>query len=431
MYPNLYYAFRDLFGVEWNFLRFVNSFGFFVAISFLAAAWILTLELKRKQRAGLMHGEEVKITVGKPASLEELFLNFLLGFILGFKIIGLFISGIGPDSDPQQFILSMDGSWPAGIILGLLLAFLKWREKNKQKLAKPEERNIRIWPHDRVGDFVILAALFGFLGAKIFHNLENWNDFAANPIEALLSFDGLTFYGGLICATIAIWWYARKKKIGFRHLCDAAAPALILAYAIGRIGCQVSGDGDWGILNSAYVTTPDSKVVLSDSTQFKTALQQNAAFYMSRQESHSLNDVRHESVKAPSWLPRWFFAYHYPHNVVKEGAPIAGCADSQYCRQLPIPVFPTPFYETIIGLLLFALLWGIRKKLVVPGTLFAVYLFVNGLERFFIEKIRVNTVYDKLPFSPTQAELIASGLMIGGIILYIILMRRAKVSGKS
>src|SRR5687768_6034260 len=162
MYPNLYYAFRDLFGVEWNFLRFVNSFGFFVAISFLAAAWILTLELKRKQRAGLMHGEEVKITVGKPASLEELFLNFLLGFILGFKIIGLFISGIGPDSDPQQFILSMDGSWPAGIILGLLLAFLKWREKNKQKLAKPEERVIRIWPHDRVGDFVIFAALFGF-----------------------------------------------------------------------------------------------------------------------------------------------------------------------------------------------------------------------------------------------------------------------------
>ena len=335
MYPNLYYAFKDLFGIDFPPLRFINSFGFFVAISFIVAAALLSKELRRKSKMGLLQPTEDEVVVGKAATPGELLLNFLLGFILGFKIIGLFISGIGPDSDPQQFILSLDGSWPAGIILGLLLAFLKWQEKNKQKLAKPEERVIRIWPHDRVGDFVIFAALFGFLGAKIFHNLENWSDFAANPIEALLSFDGLTFYGGLICATIAIWWYARKKKISFRHLCDAAAPGLILAYAIGRIGCQVSGDGDWGILNSAYVTTPDSKVVLADSTQFKTALQQNAQFYLSRQESHSLNDVPHKSVKAPSWLPRWTFAYHYPHNVVKEGAPIAGCADSQYLHHRP------------------------------------------------------------------------------------------------
>ena len=61
-----------------------------------------------------------------------------------------------------------------GIIVGLFFAGMKWWEKNKQKLAKPEERTIRIWPQDRVGDIVIFAAVFGFLGAKIFHNLENW-----------------------------------------------------------------------------------------------------------------------------------------------------------------------------------------------------------------------------------------------------------------
>jgi prolipoprotein diacylglyceryltransferase len=426
MYPNLYYAFKDLFRVEWHFLRFVNSFGFFVAISFLAAAWILTIELKRKQRAGLMHGEEVKITVGKPASAEELALNFLLGFILGFKIIGLFISGIGPDTDPQEFILSLQGSLPAGLILGALLTFLKWREKNKQKLARPEERLIRIWPHDRVGDLVIFAALFGFLGAKIFHNLENWDEFIANPIESLISFDGLTFYGGLIFATIAIYYYARKKKIGFRHLCDAAGPALILAYALGRIGCMVAGDGDWGILNSAYVTTDDAKVVRADSTAFKTALQSNAAFYLSNHQTHSLAEVPHKSVVAPKWLPRWLFAYQFPHNVVKEGMVIPNCNWGQYCRQLPVPVFPTPFYETLACLLLFALLWSLRKKLKVPGTLFAVYLFANGVERFFVEKIRVNTTYDIFGFHPTQAELISSALMIAGIVLYIVLKRRAR-----
>jgi phosphatidylglycerol:prolipoprotein diacylglycerol transferase len=52
MYPNLYYAFKDLFGVEWTFLRFVNTFGFFVAIAFILAAIILAKELKRKSKQG-------------------------------------------------------------------------------------------------------------------------------------------------------------------------------------------------------------------------------------------------------------------------------------------------------------------------------------------------------------------------------------------
>src|SRR5688500_7708124 len=104
MYPNLYYAFEDLFGVRVGLLRFVNSFGFFVAIAFLLAAYVLTRELKRKQSDGLLHGEEVKITVGQPASAGELLLNFLLGFILGYKIVGLFLTSQAEAPDPQQFI---------------------------------------------------------------------------------------------------------------------------------------------------------------------------------------------------------------------------------------------------------------------------------------------------------------------------------------
>lgn len=129
MYPNLYYAFKDLFGVEWTGLRFINSFGFFVALAFIAAAFVLNLELKRKEREGLLHAEDVKIVVGKPASVSELITNFLLGFLLGFKILGLFLSDSTLKDDPQQFIFSADGSWPAGIILGLLFAGLKWRKK--------------------------------------------------------------------------------------------------------------------------------------------------------------------------------------------------------------------------------------------------------------------------------------------------------------
>jgi phosphatidylglycerol:prolipoprotein diacylglycerol transferase len=67
MYPNLYYAFKDLFGLNIPFLRFINSFGFFVALAFLGAAWVLTVELKRKSREGHLQYEETTITVGEPA----------------------------------------------------------------------------------------------------------------------------------------------------------------------------------------------------------------------------------------------------------------------------------------------------------------------------------------------------------------------------
>ena len=78
MYPNLYFAFRDLFGVEWGFLRFVNSFGFFVAISFILAAIVLAAELKRKSSEGLLVATEMEMVVGRPATALELILNFLL-----------------------------------------------------------------------------------------------------------------------------------------------------------------------------------------------------------------------------------------------------------------------------------------------------------------------------------------------------------------
>lgn len=414
MYPNLYYVFKDLFGVEWNGLKLINSFGFFVAISFVVSAWVLTLELKRKQAAGILTYTEKTIVVGGPASVNELILNFILGFVLGFKIIGAFLIPSAL-ADPQAFILSAQGNCPLGIILGIVFAFLKWREKEKEKLAKPEKRIIRVWPQDRVGDIVIYAAIFGFAGAKIFNSLETWDDFVQDPIGSLISFSGLTFYGGLICATIALYYYTKKHKIPFIALCDAAAPALMLAYALGRIGCQVAGDGDWGILNSAYISNAEGKLVPATMEQFNRALQANQLYYS---QQFSTFKIQHLSVQAFWGLPKWLFAYNYPHNVVNEGIHFANCTGN-YCSFLPISVFPTPLYEIIMCLILFFVLWALRKKITTPGKLFAIYLILNGLERFLIEKIRVNTRYHFWGLQPTQAELISSALVIGGIILFI------------
>jgi phosphatidylglycerol:prolipoprotein diacylglycerol transferase len=156
--------------------------------------------------------------------------------------------------------------------------------------------------------------------------------------------------------------------------------------------------------------------VLSDSTHFRETLQRNATEYTS--QFGSLNDVPHLSVKAPGFLPIWLFAYNYPHNVLSEGDRFPDCSDQQYCSFLPVPVFPTPFYETVTCLLLFGGLMALRKRITFPGGLFAVYLVMNGVERFLVETIRVNTKYDIFGIHPSQAELIALGLVVSGVLLW-------------
>ncbi len=437
MYPNLYYAIKDWFGVEINALKIFYTFGIFVALAFIVAAIFLSKELKRKEKQGLLLPLEETITVGKPASIMELLLSGFIGFVFGFKLIGAFIATRTPGVDLQEYIFSSNGSWGGGLLLGGLLLFLKYREKNQQKLSKPEQRVIRIWPHDRVGDIVIFALVFGILGAKLFDNFENWDRFIQNPIGSLLSPSGLTFYGGLICAAIAVCWYAAKKGIKLWHLVDSAGPALMIAYAVGRIGCQVSGDGDWGIYNSAYISDRPGHVVEAAPGDFEKKLKQQATYFLegrvtnpdssisgvSDRYTERLAQVPHKSFKGASFLPTWMFAYTFPNNVNEDGQLLPGC-EGKYCRALPQPVFPTSFYETLMCTFLFLLLWGIRKRISTPGIVFSIYLILTGIERFFIELIRVNSVYDVFGFHPTQAEIISILLILTGSIMIIYLKNK-------
>ena len=370
MYPNLYYLIQDLFGIKISALQLVNTFGFFVALAFIGSGYVLYSELKRKEGLGEFVAIEEEFIIGAPATIGELATSLFFGFLFGFKIIGAFIIE-NALNNPQAFILSLQGSVGAGILSAAVMVYLKWKEKDKVKLAKPETRKYMVWPHDRVGDIVLQAALWGFIGAKIFHNLENLEDFARDPWGSLIAFSGLTFFGGLILATIAIILYVRRYNMRVIHFADAMAPTMLFAYAAGRIGCHMSGDGDWGIPN--------------------------------------LNP------KPFTWLPDWMWAYHYPHNVVNEGLHIPGCIGN-YCNELPLPVYPTTFYEIIAMFILFLIMWSFRKKITQPGILTGVYLLFAGSERFLIEKIRVNNKYMFLPFQPTQAELIAVILILLGIV---------------
>ncbi|MFM7023361.1 MAG: prolipoprotein diacylglyceryl transferase [Flavobacteriales bacterium] len=384
MYPALYYFFYDVFGWEIDGLKYLPSFGFFVAMSFLAAAYFFGKELKRKEQQGLLSPTTEKFLKGKPASAMELATNGLIGFILGFKFIGLFLGSAG-ELEIKDYLFSAEGNLLAGIALGALFVYLKYTEKEKEKLVEPKWVNELVHPYQRVSEITMIAAVAGIIGAKIFHQLENWNEFMRDPIGNLFSDSGLTFYGGLILGTAAVVYYVRKKGMNVLVVADAIAPALILAYAIGRIGCQVSGDGDWGIANLE---------------------------------------------PKPEWLgflPDWMWAYDFPHNVNKQGILMADCGGWEpYCAVLPVKVFPTAFYETLMGLIIFGFLWAIRKKISIPGTMFCIYLFFNGVERFLIELIRVNNEGTFLGMQITQAQFISSLLMIIGAIGTVYLYKKGK-----
>ena len=381
MYATISDLIRDLLGLAIPLP--IQTFGFMMALSFVGAYLATNSELKRKEAEGLLKPFLMKRKENEPITFLDFATAVVIGSFIGFKFLEMVLDYDALVANPQKFILSGKGSWFGALLGGTYAYYQKKKEADALKGKVLKEIEVSTHPYELMGNIVGIAAIGGILGAKIFHNLENIDELMADPIGSLISFSGLTFYGGLIVAAIGILLYVGQYKIGAWHMCDSAAAGLMLAYGMGRLGCHLSGDGDWGIDNL---------------------------------------------MPKPEWLsafPDWVWAYSYPNNVLNEGIPIAGCVGA-HCNQLPNPVFPTPLYESIICIGLFGLLWGIRKKFTIPGTFFMFYLFLNGIERFLIEKIRVNTTYSIFEYKITQAELISAAFVICSIVGMIWLLSNNK-----
>src|SRR4051812_34018870 len=126
MYPSLYYAFKDLFGIDLPFLKMVQSFGFFVAIAFLVAAYFWTKELKRKEAEGLLSTHTRKVLTGQRATPAELLTSAIIGFLIGYKLLYIALNFSEFTENTQGFLLPRQGNFIGGILAAALSVYLKY-----------------------------------------------------------------------------------------------------------------------------------------------------------------------------------------------------------------------------------------------------------------------------------------------------------------
>jgi phosphatidylglycerol:prolipoprotein diacylglycerol transferase len=225
---------------------------------------------------------------------------------------------------PKLFEIGPVPVYSYGLMLGI--AFLVGSTLFSKELRRNKfDENIGIV-------ITFLALIGGIVGAKVFYVIEEWNFGNGLPISSFLNFEslisaaGLTFYGGLIFAIIFIVVYCKIKKLSVLRIFDFLSPGAAIGYGIARIGCHLSGDGDYGT-----------------------------------------------SVNGTFWE---FIGYSYSNGTVPT---LAG-----------VLVHPTPIYEFVAAILIFLFLWNQRKKIKYVGETFYYYLLLTGISRLLIEFMRLN-----------------------------------------
>ena len=181
----------------------IQTFGLFIVLAFLLGRYFIFKEIVRKKNLGHIHKivfEESKYGL---KFIISYIINSIITFLFGYKIIYLIENYNSFSDHPQLLILNKEGY----TIIGVL--FLFFYSLNTYLVQKEKKNNtiITINPDKLSWNLLFVAAISGIIGAKIFSVLENFNYFIQDPISAIFSFSGLTFYGGLIFGTICVTFY--------------------------------------------------------------------------------------------------------------------------------------------------------------------------------------------------------------------------------
>jgi prolipoprotein diacylglyceryl transferase len=215
-----------------------------------------------------------------------------------------------------------------------------------------------------------IAGFSGLVGARLYHVLESPRAFFADPWPQLFSRYGFAWFGGFLGGLIALILLARYLRIPLLQFLDICSPAACVGYAIGRIGCLLSGDGDYG---------------------------------------------------KPTSLP---WGMSFPNGLVPTTGPWDSESHSGVCSKYGLPqncaVHPTPLYEFFIWLAIAAFLWHMGSKALrgpkAKGEIFCNYLILTGIARFLIEFIRINP-RSFLGMTNAQTASIAS-ILFGMVLLW-------------
>lgn len=108
------------------------------------------------------------------------------------------------------------------------------------------DRKVQHAPHDEGFLIIGIAGISGLVGARLYHVLESPRELMADP-SMLYSRFGFAWFGGFIGGFVALFFLARHYRIPVLEFMDLCSPAAAVGYAIGRIGCLLSGDGDYGV----------------------------------------------------------------------------------------------------------------------------------------------------------------------------------------
>lgn len=258
------------------------------------------------------------------------------------------------------------GSYGLMVAIGLICAFYILRMDFKRRGVSADAEAI-----------IGITGLAGLAGSRLYHLLESPKEFFADPLPQLFSTMGFAFVGAIIGGFIALVLLARRFRISPLLMLDVASPAAAMGYGIGRIGCLISGDGDYGIA---------------------TNLPWGVAF----------------NLIQPGTLKFGFIQIDHGAIVPSYGRDVGGLPLDEIVR-----VHPTPIYEFLVAIVIFYILWRLGERVIKTrapnGIIFAAYLVLTGIARFLVEIIRINP---RSFFGMTNAQAASAVSVLAGIALF-------------